>query len=1022
MSRLSVHQLKLAMSAGTALLLISLMLLPALIGPTGQANAQPSASNPGNDRLPGRVLRVSRPVIAATSEPNVDSVGIDVTVTNTGARSLAVRPDDFLLSAEGDIFSPTSLPIPAGALASAIAPGGSRLGHLTYLLPTAAVPEAHLLYHSSQDGVTASLRFNSTTSSPIVTTSSTSSATNTIEDTFTRPNQTGWGTSTNNDSVPNVNWGLDGSGNLANVTISTNTGSYGYPGVTNVVGIAASGTTNYDGGDSLVEFSMSAVGHITPYVVQNACPDKSCYYGVRMHTSQHGLEIAKRVNGGTNILASVPFTPSANTLYWMRLDVSIGLGNDTIQAKIWADGTAEPGWMVSATDNSPLGPNLVGTGGSWDLTGTGETINYSCYAYAASGPAAACGQSTPPTPSPTPTNTPTPGPTATPTNTPTPGPTATPTNTPTPGPTATPTNTPTPAPTATATATPTPSGVPHTSGPVTIIQAKIWANGAPEPSAWLVSGTDAAGLVADLPGTGGSWDLPGMGESINFTCYAYVTSGTAAPCGSGTGTNTIEDTFTRPNQTGWGTSTNNDSVPNVNWGMDGSGNLANVTISTNSGSYRYPGSNNQIGIASAGSAAYNGGDALVEFSMSAVGHITPYVVLDACSNKSCYYGARMHTSQNRLEVARRVNGGTTVLASVPFTPSANTLYWMHLDVTTTNQTTTEYSLPGGVGDPWGSATDSAGNVWFAEPGCDFGPTCPSATPPGQLGELQVGTGTLVFYTLPKITGNQPIFVALDAAGNVWFTTPNNSRIGEFNPTTQTFVGQWPVTAGSGPWDLTFNNGEIWYTEHFVSAVGRFDPTTHAFTDFPTPSASSNPYGIAANDPVNGNLIWFTENNSSVARIAVVDTGNNNAISEYLVRAHLPSNLTPHLIALDAQGDPWWTEGWVRDIGKLVPAQATPGQCGAASGDCLGMTEYALPAPPPGCSNSHVSGIAIQSSQTIWMDDSLSAQFGSFDPSAQQFTLYNLSNCGAHPHDGLNVDPSSNPWWDEEFANQLGELT
>lgn len=71
----------------------------------------------------------------------------------------------------------------------------------------------------------------------------------------------------------------------------------------------------------------------------------------------------------------------------------------------------------------------------------------------------------------------------------------------------------------------------------------------------------------------------------------------------------------------------------------------------------------------------------------------------------------------------------------------------------------------------------------------------------------------MFYTLPKITGNQPIFVALDAAGNVWFTTPNNSMIGEFNPSTSSFVGQWPVTAGSGPWDLVFNKGVIWYTEH-----------------------------------------------------------------------------------------------------------------------------------------------------------------------------------------------------------------
>ena len=52
----------------------------------------------------------------------------------------------------------------------------------------------------------------------------------------------------------------------------------------------------------------------------------------------------------------------------------------------------------------------------------------------------------------------------------------------------------------------------------------------------------------------------------------------AAPAAS-TSTNTIEDTFTRANQTGWGTTTNPDGVPNVAWGMDGSGAKTSVTIS-----------------------------------------------------------------------------------------------------------------------------------------------------------------------------------------------------------------------------------------------------------------------------------------------------------------------------------------------------------------------------------------------------------------------------------------------------------
>jgi streptogramin lyase len=315
--------------------------------------------------------------------------------------------------------------------------------------------------------------------------------------------------------------------------------------------------------------------------------------------------------------------------------------------------------------------------------------------------------------------------------------------------------------------------------------------------------------------------------------------------------------------------------------------------------------------------------------------------------------------------------------------------------------------------------DAAGNVWFAEPGCDFAPTCASDTPPGQIGELPAGSSTPRFFTLPNVSGNQPICVALDSAGNVWFTTPNNSMIGEFSPTTQSFVGQWPVTAGSGPWDLTFANGKIWYTEHLVSAVGEFDPTTHTHSDFRTAGNNSNPYGIAAS----GSLIWFTENNSSVARIARLDTAATKIqISEYLIRQQPPGGLTPHMIGVDASGHPWWTEGWVRAIGTLDPGVATPGQCGTSTGDCLGVSEFNLPPPPSTCSGSHVSGLAVQGGGSrIWLDDSLSTQVGAYTPATGQFALTNLS-CGVHPHDGLNLDSALHVWWDEEFNNALGKVT
>jgi streptogramin lyase len=330
---------------------------------------------------------------------------------------------------------------------------------------------------------------------------------------------------------------------------------------------------------------------------------------------------------------------------------------------------------------------------------------------------------------------------------------------------------------------------------------------------------------------------------------------------------------------------------------------------------------------------------------------------------------------------------------------------------------TTFPIKGGVGNPWGTAVDAAGAVWFAEAGCDFAPTCPADVPPGQIGRFDPSAGTFTHYTLPDIPGNQPIFVRFDGSGNLWFTTPNNSMIGEFSPATGSFVGQWPVTPGSGPWDLTFANGQLWFTEHHGAAVGRFDPATHAHKDFPTPSADSNPYGITAG----GGLIWFTENNSSVDRVAVLDTAADNAISEYEIVQ--PRDGTPHLIAVGPDGHPWWTEGWSDTIATLDPAVAVPGSCGAASGVCKGVQRFPLPPPSSTCGfGAHASGIAVDgAANRVWLDDSLTDEVGWFTPSTGAFDLSPVGPCNAHPHDGLSLDAAGNAWVSEQFANAIAVI-
>ena len=327
-----------------------------------------------------------------------------------------------------------------------------------------------------------------------------------------------------------------------------------------------------------------------------------------------------------------------------------------------------------------------------------------------------------------------------------------------------------------------------------------------------------------------------------------------------------------------------------------------------------------------------------------------------------------------------------------------------------------FRISRGVGAPWGTAVDKAGNLWFAEPGCDFSSTCSAGSRPGQIGELKLASHRIALYTLPRAPGNQPIFVAFDGRGKLWFTTPNNDRIGEFDPVRRKFVGQWRVSAGSAPWDLAFARGKIWYAEFRGSAVGRFDPATHAHRDFRTPSADSEPYGIA----VRAGLVWFTENGSGVDRVAVLDTRRHDAIREYPIV--LPQSGTPHMITLGPSGHPWWSEGFSGTIATLDPARAVPGSCGRTAGTCRGVRRFTVP-PATGCTlGSHASGVLFdQTRHLLWLDDSLSGRVGSLNPRTGRFDLIKLHDCNAHPHDGLALGRSGNVWFDEEFANGLGEL-
>ena len=321
---------------------------------------------------------------------------------------------------------------------------------------------------------------------------------------------------------------------------------------------------------------------------------------------------------------------------------------------------------------------------------------------------------------------------------------------------------------------------------------------------------------------------------------------------------------------------------------------------------------------------------------------------------------------------------------------------------------TDYHIPVGF-DPWGTAFDSQGNVWVAVPDCNPDPDCGGTLHPAHIEVFNPTTSSwIATYRLPTGYG-QPLFLAFDAHGNMWFPMFNTNTLGMFNTIAKTFQ-QWQLpTPFAGPWDIAIDhNGYIWITEHYTNKIARFDPNSQLFIEVTTPAADSDPYGITVDA---NNNIWFTENNSAVALIAEYTAGGQ--LREYKIRNKIYQNLTPHLITVDPNGNIWWTEGFTGRIGELKISLASPGTN-------KGVTEYIYPRLCIGC-KTHTSGISVDSNGQVWFDDSLQNTFGSFpDSGSGTFSMYTAPSSKSHPHDGLQVDSQNRIWFDEENADKLAE--
>ena len=268
---------------------------------------------------------------------------------------------------------------------------------------------------------------------------------------------------------------------------------------------------------------------------------------------------------------------------------------------------------------------------------------------------------------------------------------------------------------------------------------------------------------------------------------------------------------------------------------------------------------------------------------------------------------------------------------------------------------------------------------------------------------------------------QPLGITTDPSENVWFTESNTGNIAKFVPSTKNFTEYtnplWQSHEKSMMWGIGYApDGNIWYTDSGHNLIWKFSPIDEKYADFSYPKTPGqrevfpqmlviNGKEILINDFAGRKITSFNVDQvgSTIDYSTISSSGNYNFTSD---------------MAVDSNGKIWYTVWIYQQGGNLVRYDPETGN----------KTQFNL---PPGILAPN--GMSIDQDGKIWVTDTASSIFFSFDQQSQQFTKFITplpieSTYGNAS--GLIKTPISRPYWNqvddngrvwfiEQVANSIG---
>jgi len=290
---------------------------------------------------------------------------------------------------------------------------------------------------------------------------------------------------------------------------------------------------------------------------------------------------------------------------------------------------------------------------------------------------------------------------------------------------------------------------------------------------------------------------------------------------------------------------------------------------------------------------------------------------------------------------------------------------------------------------------------------------------------------------------QPLAITVDPYGMVWFAQTNTGKVAKFDPLTETFTEYsntvWenvekvfivsaiennmvPEKLRSMMWGIDyFPDGSIWFTDERTDAIWKFSIDTESYDRISYSQTDENKSSLPQKLVIEGSKIIV--NDFTGGRLSFLDYAQDKqGLRHYAIPSVMDGAVTSDF-AIDSDKNVWYTNWIPSGAGILVKFdypgyefQSTQGEVtqGLFLQDFVEWYNF-----PAGLTTPN--GVAVGPDQKIWLADTSSSYFFSFDPRTEEFTKYVTSIPTIDSYGNASdfiKNPVSRPYWIERSDGNL----